>query len=62
MIAVGGWSVAPLAAMLVAIGFIVELLAWSSGFGAALTNSFTRWRARRAMRRNGTTVVTTPST
>ncbi len=61
MLAVGGWPVAPFAVMLVSIGFIVELLAWSSGFGAALTNAFTRWRARRALRRNGTTVATTPA-
>jgi hypothetical protein len=62
MLAVGGWPVTPIAVMLVSVGFIVELLAWSSGFGAALTNTFTRWRARRAMRRNGTTAVATPST
>jgi hypothetical protein len=61
MLAVGGWPVAPIAVMLVSFGFVVELLAWSSGFGAALTNSFTRWRARRAMRRNGTAVAATPS-
>jgi len=61
MLAVGGWPVAPIAVMLVSLGFIVELLAWSSGFGAALTNSFTRWRARRAMRRNGATVAATPA-
>jgi hypothetical protein len=61
MLAVGGWPVAPIAVMLVSLGFIVELLAWSSGFGAALTNSFTRWRARRAIRRNGATVAATPA-
>jgi hypothetical protein len=61
LLAFGGWSVAPIAVLLVTLGFIVELLAWSSGFGAALTNSFTRWRARRAIRRNGTTVAPTPS-
>ncbi len=61
MLAVAGWTLAPLAVLLITLGFIVELLAWSSGFGAALTNSFTRWRARRATRRNGTAVAPTPA-
>jgi hypothetical protein len=61
MLAVAGWSVAPIAILFVTLGFIVELLAWSSGFGAALTNSFTRWRARRATRRNGAAVAATPA-
>jgi hypothetical protein len=34
----------------VAVGFVVEFLAWSSGLGAVLTNAFARWSARRAMR------------
>jgi hypothetical protein len=61
MLAVAGWSVAPIAILFVTLGFFVELLAWSSGFGAALTNSFTRWRARRAMRRNGPAMAATPA-
>jgi hypothetical protein len=61
MLATTGWTLAPIAVLLITLGFIVELLAWSSGFGAALTNTFTRWRARRAMRRNGTTVAPTPA-
>ena len=61
LIAVGGWPLAPFAVMLISLGFVVELLAWSSGFGAALTNSFTRWRARRAMRKNGAVVPATPA-
>ena len=61
MLAVAGWSMAPVAILFITIGFIVELLAWSSGFGAALTNSFTRWRARRATRRNGAVAATPAS-
>jgi hypothetical protein len=57
MLAVAGWTLTPIAVLFVALGFIVELLAWSSGFGAALTNSFTRWRARRIARRNGVTIA-----
>jgi hypothetical protein len=36
--------------LLVAIGLAVEFLAWTSGFGAVLTNAFSRWQARRASR------------
>jgi len=36
--------------MLVATGLAVEFLAWASGFGAVLTNAYSRWRARRAAR------------
>lgn len=61
MLAVAGWTLSPIAVLLITLGFIAELLAWSSGFGAALTNSFTRWRARRATRRNGTAVAPTPA-
>jgi hypothetical protein len=45
-----GWPISPLAFLLLAIGMGVEFLAWSSGFGAVLTNAFGRWRATRAMR------------
>jgi hypothetical protein len=34
----------------VATGLGVEFLAWASGFGAMLTNTFSRWQARRAAR------------
>jgi hypothetical protein len=61
-LAVAGWTLTPFAVMLVAIGFIVELLAWSGGFGAALSNSYARWRARRAIRRNGSTPVAPTAT
>ena len=50
LVAFVGWPVAPLVMLLVAIGVAVEFLAWSSGFGAVLTNGFTRWQARRAAR------------
>jgi hypothetical protein len=61
MLAVAGWTLSPIAIMLVSLGFIVELLAWSSGFGAALSNTYVRWRARRAIRRNGSTPTVTPT-
>jgi hypothetical protein len=50
LIALAGWPVTPVAVLLVALGFSVELLAWASGFGAVLTNAFTRWQAQRAAR------------
>jgi hypothetical protein len=61
MLAVAGWTLSPIAVLFVSLGFIVELLAWSSGFGAALSNSYARWRARRAIRRNGSTPTVTPT-
>ena len=42
-----GWPVSPFAFLLLATGMAVEFLAWSSGFGAVLTNAFGRWQARR---------------
>ena len=50
LLALGGWPGAPLAFVLLACGFAVEYLAWSSGFGAVLTNGYARWQARRAAR------------
>ena len=50
LIALVGWPATPVAVLLVALGFSVELLAWASGFGAVLTNAFTRWQAQRAAR------------
>ncbi|MBA2604233.1 MAG: hypothetical protein H0U94_11670 [Acidobacteria bacterium] len=50
LVAFAGWPLGPLGMLLVAIGVAVEFLAWSSGFGAVLTNGFTRWQARRAAR------------
>jgi hypothetical protein len=51
LVAIAGWPGAPLAVLLVALGFIVEFVAWSSGFGAVLTNAAARWQARRAAAR-----------
>jgi hypothetical protein len=50
-LALAGWPFRPFVVLLLAIGLVVEFLAWSSGFGAVLTNAFARWGARRAMRR-----------
>lgn len=50
LVALAGWPVTPLVLVLLLTGFTVEFLAWSSGFGAVLTNGFTRWQARRAAR------------
>lgn len=48
VLALAGWPVTPIVILLVAAGFAVELLAWSSGFGAVLTNVLSSWQARRA--------------
>ena len=40
LVALGGWPVWGLAAMFSAIGFLVEYLAWTVGFGAALLTRF----------------------
>jgi hypothetical protein len=48
VIALAGWWGNPVAMLLVAIGFGVEFLAWSAGFGAVLANAFGRWQARRS--------------
>ena len=50
VIGLAGWPVNPVAFLLVALGLAVEFLAWTSGFGAVLTNAFSRWQARRASR------------
>jgi hypothetical protein len=59
LLAVAGWPVTPIAALLIGVGFALELLAWASGFGAMLTNVFTRWQAQRPVR---TTLATPPTT
>jgi len=48
IVAFGGWTLSPIVFLLVATGVAVEFLAWSSGFGAVLTNVFSRWQATRA--------------
>jgi hypothetical protein len=50
LLALAGWPLSPIAFLLLATGLGLEFLAWSSGFGAVLTNAFTRWRATRATR------------
>lgn len=49
LFAFGGWG-SPLVIMLLAVGFTIEFLAWSSGFGAVLSNGFSRWQSRRVAR------------
>jgi len=50
IIGLAGWPAGPVVFFLVAAGIVVEYLAWASGFGAVLTNTYTRWQARRAAR------------
>lgn len=50
LIAVAGWPVSGISLLLIVIGIAVEFLAWTAGFGAVITNGFSRWQARRAMR------------
>jgi hypothetical protein len=50
VVALGGWTLSPVVFLLVATGLGVEFLAWASGFGAVLTNAFSRWQATRAAR------------
>lgn len=50
VVALGGWTFSPVVFLLVAVGLGVEFLAWASGFGAVLTNTFSRWQATRAAR------------
>ena len=50
LVALGGWTFSPVVFVLVATGLGVEFLAWASGFGAVLTNTFSRWQATRAAR------------
>jgi len=47
-VAFGGWTLSPIVFLLVSTGLAVEFLAWSSGFGAVLTNAFSRWQAKRS--------------
>jgi hypothetical protein len=58
--AIGGWPLAPIVFLLLAAGLGVEAIAWASGFGAVLTNSFSRWQATRATRAVAQPPVTPP--
>ncbi|MEO8075782.1 MAG: polymer-forming cytoskeletal protein [Acidobacteriota bacterium] len=59
-LALAGWPFQPFVFLLVAVGLMVEFLAWSSGLGAVLTNAFARWSARRALRATVTPPPVTP--
>ena len=50
LLGVAGWPVAPVAFVLLMTALAIEFLAWTMGFGAILTNTFTRWRVTRAAR------------
>ena len=45
-----GWPADPFSWLLILTGTAFEFLAWTTGFGAVLINSFSRWRARRIAR------------
>lgn len=49
-LAIGGWPAEPLVWVLVVAGTVFEFAAWTTGFGAVLMNTFSRWRARRVAR------------
>jgi hypothetical protein len=50
LIGLAGFLTGPVVVLLVGAGIGLEFLAWSTGFGAVLTNTFSRWQARRAMK------------
>jgi hypothetical protein len=50
LLGLGGFLAGPFALLLVTAGLAMEFLVWSTGFGAVLTNTFSRWQARRALR------------
>jgi hypothetical protein len=60
VVALGGWPLSPIVFLLVATGLAVEFVAWASGFGAVLTNTFSRWQATRAARSTPQTSPPTP--
>lgn len=45
VVALAGWPLTPIVFLLLATGLAVEFLAWASGFGAVITNTFARWAA-----------------
>ncbi len=59
-VAFGGWTLSPIVFLLVSTGLAVEFLVWSSGFGAILTNAFSRWQAKRSAPTVPRTEPTTP--
>ena len=50
LVGLAGFLTGPLVFLLVAAGFAFEFLAWSTGFGAVLSNGFSQLQARRALR------------
>jgi hypothetical protein len=49
-VGMAGWPADPFVWLLVLTGTAFEFLAWTTGFGAVLINTFSRWRARRVAR------------
>jgi hypothetical protein len=49
LVGLGGFLTGPVAILLIAAGFGLEFLVWSTGFGAVITNAFSRWQARRTV-------------
>jgi hypothetical protein len=60
VVGLGGWPLSPIVFLLVSTGLAIEFLAWSSGFGAVLTNVFSQWQATRAARATPSAPATTP--
>ena len=50
VVGLAGWPADPLSWLLVLTGTAFEFLAWTTGFGAVLMNTFSRWRAKRHAR------------
>jgi hypothetical protein len=50
LVGLGGFLTGPVAFLLIAAGIGFEFLVWSTGFGAVITNAFSRWQARRTVR------------
>ena len=50
LLGLGGFLTGPIVFLLVAAGFGIEFLAWSTGLGAVLSNGFSQLQARRALR------------
>ena len=50
MLALASWPDNPFTWVLILTGTGFEFLAWTTGFGAVLMNTFSRWRARRVAR------------
>ena len=49
VVGVAGWPDNPLSWLLVLAGTAFEFMAWTTGFGAVLMNTFSRWRSRRTV-------------